>query len=147
MIRLKNKIKTLEDKLERQAEIIEFLCNHDKDAIIIVKHDAVSIYDCPDQSLRYLYGGTLHRVDIRQYYNRAVTVYKNMDTEAILQVSSCTGTLYVMLNKATEQLTQLSADTLKSLQSIPGPALAVSNKAYDVFASNAAEVIEKGENK
>lgn len=146
MIRLKNKIKTLEDKFEKQAEVIEFLCNYNKDAII-VKHDTGIIYGYPNQSLRYLYGGTLHKVDINQYYNRAITVYKNMYTEAILQVSSCTGTLYVMLDKATEQLTQLSADTLKSLQSIPGPTLAVSNKAYGVFDSNAAEVIRKGENK
>ena len=119
MTKLKNKIKLLEEQIEKQAEIIEFLCNHDRSEIILSTKDKYyyyqNIYSCSNvfsgPTLNYIFGGILHKVDIKDWVIGDIKVLENTETEAIIEASSMKGNILLILNKATEQLTQVS-DTI-----------------------------------
>lgn len=125
-MRLKERVSRLEEELNEKSKIIEFLCNHDKDDVVITQPEGyayASIFNMnitPKRNIVYLYGGKLHEIDINYMAYRELTVLKNMKTEVLISaihLSNNTCKPFI-LNKATEMLTEISDDVLSTLQDL-----------------------------
>ena len=122
-MRLKERVNKLEEELNEKSKIIEFLCNYDKDDVIITQQggyvyaNIFSINTTLKKNIVYLYGGKLHEIDVNYLAYRELTVLKNTKTEALIGIAyhSNKGYKPLILNKATETLTEISDEMCEQL--------------------------------
>ena len=127
-MRLKEKVNKLEQELREKSKIIEFLCNYDKDDVVITQESEytyVTIFNInpnPKKTIVYLYGGKLQEVDVNYLAHRKLVVLQNNKTEALIGITTCNCNGYkpLLLNKATGQLTEISDEMCKQLLEIKG---------------------------
>lgn len=123
-MRLKEKVDKLEQELHEKSKIIEFLCNYDKDAVVITQESEytyATIFNInlnPKKTIVYLYGGKLQEVDVNYLAHRKLKVLKNMKTEALIGITTLNGYKPLLLNKATGQLTEISDEVGEELLKI-----------------------------
>lgn len=123
-MRLKEKVDKLEQELHEKSKIIEFLCNYDKDDVVITQESEYTyatifnINPNPKKTIVYLYGGKLQEVDVNYLAHRKLKVLKNMETEALIGITTLNGYKPLLLNKATGQLTEISDEVCEELLKI-----------------------------
>ncbi len=123
-MRLKEKVNKLEQELHEKSKIIEFLCNYDKDDVVITQESEYTyatifnINPNPKKTIIYLYGGKLQEVDVNYLAHRKLKVLKNMKTEALIGIVTLNGYKPLLLNKATGQLTEISDEVGEELLKI-----------------------------
>lgn len=87
-----NKIKALEEKYEKQQEVLEFLIKHGKDGVATeLKLDFFWAY----KVIKYLYNGELKKVELRDDLN--INIVRTNENEIIF---TCVGAYY-KIDKAT----------------------------------------------
>lgn len=133
---LQRELKNLENRIQRQDKIIQFLCKYNRDDIVINNDYAPpmgtysrALYEV---NIKYIYGGQLHDIDVSQWTNRRAVVLKDLKQEAIIGVTARGNAglskpqpdyIYFVLDKASEKLTQITDEVFNALYELhPDPA-------------------------
>lgn len=84
---LDSRVDKLEEIIEKQEELIQFLCNYNKDEVVVTGNP------CLNPTIQYIYKGQLYKVpfdDVNLLYS-SYSIVTNKETQTIIKVEAKEG--------------------------------------------------------